>query len=425
VVAAGPGQPSSVTVGFTLPPGSYGIALQMTGVYQNYDCCVATTYSTAELTLTSGASATGAIGTAICCTPRDWNGAIHYVPAGSGTVARALSYGSGCYSSRDGAFYELFNAGLFDLSNTSFQMLYTGASYLVMPGSSNWFTPVAAGIALTDDSVSTAQALGFTLPFVGGSTTDVWISSNGFVFLEASTANGCCIGSSATLLAHEPRVAAIWGDLNPGTGGSVHFDQDPANGAAYVTFVNVPEYSQTNTNTFQVAFFNSGVIEVRYQGCANTSHTVLAGFSPGHGVLDPGPTDLSNLATAPLQTGSFQIPLKLDASARPLLGTSFGLVTSQIPAGCPIGATLFGLAGLNPGIDLTSLGMAGCYQYVSMDANALFFPTGTSVQFPATLPNDSSFLGIHIYVQAAAYVPGVNVRGFLSSNGIDLTIGDL
>ena len=55
------------------------------------------------------------------------------------------------------------------------------------------------------------------------------------------------------------RWCALWNDLNPGSGGTVQFDQDVPNGAAYVTFTGVPEYASANSNTFQFAFFAAAV----------------------------------------------------------------------------------------------------------------------------------------------------------------------
>ena len=56
------------------------------------------TYATGELTLLAGASAGGAVGTAICCQPRVFNGSVYYSVSGSGTVAQRASYGVGCYN---------------------------------------------------------------------------------------------------------------------------------------------------------------------------------------------------------------------------------------------------------------------------------------------------------------------------------------
>ena len=78
-------------------------------------------------------------------------------------------------------------------------MMPAGGGYFVSGGSNNFFTPVAPNLGLTDDSVSAAQTMPFTFAFPGGSTNQLWISSNGYIWLAASTNNGCCAGVVATL----------------------------------------------------------------------------------------------------------------------------------------------------------------------------------------------------------------------------------
>jgi hypothetical protein len=343
-----------------------------------------------------------------------------YVGTGTGNFALAQPYGTGCYD-RFASFYETFAANAFDLSNTSLQMLPSGSGYVVVPGTNQWFTPVAAPLALTDDSVSTAQPLGFTLNYPGGSTTDVYVSSNGFVWAQSSTANGCCAGDPITFLNSGARWAGLWNDLNPGVGGAVTFDTDPANGAAYVTFTNVPEYSQTaNLNTFQFAFYASGVVELRWQSCTITAHTALAGWSPGAAQRNPGSTDLS--AITALVTEPDAVPLALGSSARPIIGTSINLDSSNIPANSPLGAQIFGLAEITNGIDLGTLGMGGCRQYLSLDSSVIFLPAGGAASVPFTIPNSTSLSGVIMLTQSAAFSPGANALGIVTSNGVRLTI---
>jgi hypothetical protein len=432
VTSLGGGIASSAAVTpFPLAPGNHGVAITYVGVGQNYTDGNGTTtpgsgtnqtYSTAELTLLAGASSAGAPGTAICCQPRVFNGAIHYTVSGSGTVATRTLYGEGCVS-RFGSFYELFPNGTFDLSNTSLSMIYTGTGYAVLPIGTGWFTPVSTPITLTDDSVSPAQNLGFSLPFPGGSTSDVYISSNGFVWAQSSTNNGCCAGLPSGLLTLGARWCPNWGDLNPGVGGTVHFDTDPANGAAYVTFVNVPEFGvAANTNTFQVAFFSTGVVEFRYQSCLQSNRNVLVGWSPGAANLDPGSIDLS--AALPVNTQSPDVrPLALTTSARPVTGTSINLITSNIQPSAAFGAVLLSFQQLN--IPLASIGMDGCTQLTGGDATLLFVPGGqTSAVVPFAVPN---FVGFTVYGQSVVLDPasGLTSLGAVASNGVQLFFGNL
>jgi len=342
-----------------------------------------------------------------------------YVPAAG--YATSTPYGQGCIDRASATFYELFPNGTFDLSNTSLQMLPTGNGYLAIPGGNQWWPPVGANLGLIDDSVSAALPLGFTLNYPGGSTNAIYASSNGFVWAQPSINNGCCVGDPGALRSDGARWAALWNDLNPGIGGTVIFDTDPANGVAYLTFSGVPEFGlPANLNTFQYAFYASGVVEMRWQNCAVTARQVLVGWSPGGGTRNPGSIDIS--ATPVILTEPDQTPLALAAGSRPVLGTTVALNSSQVPANTAIGATLLGLVELNPSLPLTPLGMPGCFQHLNVDATAIWLPTGTtgSTNFP--LPNNPGLAGVVIRTQSAALVPGINPVGAITSNALRLQL---
>jgi len=342
-----------------------------------------------------------------------------YVSAGSGNFALAQPYGAGC---NDGfaSFYETFAASTFDLSNMSRQMLTTGTGYIVLPGSNNWFTPVSANLGLTDDSVSGALNLGFTLNYPGGSTTAVYVSSNGYVWAQANTNNGCCGGDPVGLLTLGPRWCALWNDLNPSAGGTVQFDQDVPNGAAYVTFTGVPEYPSSNSNTFQFAFFASGTVELRWQTCAVTSHQVVTGWSPGANNRNPGSIDIS--ATPVITTGPDQYPLALGSSGRPQLGTTISLNSTNVPAGSGLVILAMGLTEYTAGLSLAGIGMPTCFQYTSLGTSLIAVPSGGSASQPINVPSNAGLAGLVVLTQSAALAPGANTLGLLSSNGVRLTL---
>jgi len=86
---------------------------------------------------------------------------------------------------------------------------------------------------------------------------------------------------------------------------------------------------------------------------------------------------------------------------------------------------LLSLTQHNPGLDLTGIGMAGCSQYQGGEVTLLFLPFGASTaSTPLAVPNA---LGIHIYAQSFVYDPaaGLTLLGAVSSNGVDLGIGNL
>jgi hypothetical protein len=342
-----------------------------------------------------------------------------YVPAAG--FAYATPYGSGCVDRASATFYELFPNGTFDLSNTSLQMIPTGNGYLAIPGSNQWWTPVGGNLGLADDSVSAALPLGFTLNYPGGSTTDVYASSNGFVWAQPSSINGCCVGDPGALRSEGARWAALWNDLNPAAGGTVIFDQDPQNGVAYLTFSGVPEFGQAaNLNTFQYAFYSNGIVEMRWQSCAVTARQVLVGWSPGGGTRDPGSIDIS--ATQTILTEPDQAPLALAVGSRPTLGTTVALNSTAVPAATTLGATLFGLVELDPGLPLGGLGMPGCFQHLNVDSTSIWLPVGATGSTSFPLPNNPGLAGVTIRTQSAALVPGINPVGAITSNAVRLVL---
>ncbi len=71
--------------------------------------------------------------------------------------------------------------------------------------------------------------------------------------------------------------------------------------------------------------------------------------------------------------------------------------------------------------------MPGCDLQQSADVLGL----GTSPLTPSTLsfslaiPNVVSLLGVHVYLQAYAFAPGVNPLQIIVSNGIDWLLGNV
>ena len=342
---------------------------------------------------------------------------VGYMPPSG--FAFTTSYGTGCVDRASATVYETFPNSTFDLSNTSWQFVPTGQGYAILPAAPQWFTPTNP-VTLGDDQVSGAQPLGFTLNYPGGSTTDVYISSNGFVWAQSNTNSACCTGDPVSLRSQGARWCALWNDLNPSAGGQVYFDTDPVNGAAYVTFNGVVEYGTTNPNTFQIAYFSNGTVEYRFQSCTIASHVALTGWSPGANNQDPGPVDFS--AAPVIITEPDLRSITHSGNARPVIGSVISLSTNNVAPSALIGATLFGLAQFNPGIDLTSIGMPGCHQYVSIDASQVWIAAGGVGSTNFSIPNNPGLAGVEIKTQGAALVPGINALGALTTNGLKHTL---
>jgi hypothetical protein len=153
----------------------------------------------------------------------------------------------------------------------------------------------------------------------------------------------------------------------------------------------------------------------------------MVAYSPGGASMDPGNTDLSVAVPATFVLPSSDMaPLNMAASGRPLTGSSFNLVTSNIQPGTFLGATILSFTQINPGIDLGFLGAPGCSQLVTPDVNVVFVSAGAaSYSQPFAIPNSPGYVGLVLYVQSAAFTSGLNSLGVVMSNGLALGVGNL
>jgi hypothetical protein len=439
--SAGSGVPTPVTISpFSLAPGTYGVAITFNVIGQNYTNGNGTTvpgsgtnqtYSNAELTLLAGASAGGAPGTAICCQPRVFNGNLYY-SVGSGTVATRNTYGTGCYT-RFASFYENFaTAPAFDLANSAISMVPSGGGYTVLPGLTSYVAPsgTATVLALTDDSETTV-ALSSPMPVPGGTTSALTVCSNGFV--SVATGNGTGYTPTASVMLAAPQTGWwAWHDYNPAAVGSGAVKFEEVGNTAYVTWDGVYDYAGTtaaNASTQQIQFDKAtGMVHFVFGTMSTLGNGRLVGYSPGGASNDPGNRDISATLPASFSVSAPGVEgpgLGLAASARPVLGTGINIVTSNIPAGTALGATVLGLAQINPGLDLTFLGMPGCFQYINPSSTVVFVVGGPSASVPFNIPNVPAYVGIHVFAQSATFTSGLNSFGLISSNGLDLGIGNL
>jgi hypothetical protein len=116
--------------------------------------------------------------------------------------------------------------------------------------------------------------------------------------------------------------------------------------------------------------------------------------------------------------------LSLTTSGSPTLGNAaFSLDVNNVGA-IPIAFVAFGSAATNPGLDLTGIGMPGCFGYTSLDLG--LYPTGPSIggtsSMALPIPNSVTFIGSQFAAQGVGFTP-VNSLGLSASNGIQLFLG--
>ena len=336
------------------------------------------------------------------------------------TFASATSYGVGC--PKPATSYELFATGsTFDLSNTAIDFFPNGSGgYIAIPATGS-FTPTSPSLTFFDDQVQGPFTLPFNFSFPGGSTNAIEISSNGFVWLGTGNFDSrCCNGDPASFIADPASIAVLWQDLFPPGGGTIHFDTNGAT-EAHITWSNVPEYGTPgSSNTAQLTLRSDGSWRLSYGTCANVNHDLLVGITQGTSQIDPGSTDFS--------AGVFQVnnggtPLRLSAATLPALGTTLQLDVDQVTTGSLLGVLILGFGQVNPGVDLTFLGMPGCDLYATLDTQAPFPLAGPLTSLPLGIPATPSLAGSQFFSQVATFTPAANPFGFLSSNGLALTVG--
>jgi hypothetical protein len=147
-------------------------------------------------------------------------------------------------------------------------------------------------LSLTDDSYATVTLTGGARVWLYGvSYSTFYVGSNGYITFASGNTT---YSESYANHFNQPRISALFDDLNPSAGGSVSWKQ--MSDRAVVTWLNVPEYGTSNQNSFQIEMFFDGQIRIHYLALAATDG--LAGLSRGQGVpADFLPSDLSNLGS--------------------------------------------------------------------------------------------------------------------------------
>jgi len=116
--------------------------------------------------------------------------------------------------------------------------------------------------------------------------------------------------------------------------------------------------------------------------------------------------------------------LTLTTTGTPNLGSAtFSLQVNNIGT-IPLAFVAFGNNAVNPGLDLTALGMPGCFGYTSLDIGLI--PTGGVVgstsSLPLPIPAVVALIGSQLGAQGVSFSSS-NSLGLAASNGIKLFLG--
>lgn len=424
--------PCVLTAPLHLPAGLYGVALVAGGYAHQYvgGGTINNQWPTAEVTLIAG-NADNAPFSGGVFQPRTPNLRIHYANGPVGAVfATKANFGQGCVDRPDATFYEHFAPGTFDLlapGTDSITLVHTGSGYDATGGQASYVPPsnLAFPLGLGDDD-ETVVGLSSPLPFGRfGATTRLWVCSNGFVSVAPGNGTGAA-PSPAAMLGNPSAAWYSWHDFDPGAAGSGPVVFEERAGTAYVTWQNVHDAGHTVANTMQFQFeLATGDVAIVWPAVSNLGNGHLVGFCEGGPTADPGSSDLSALLPGGIaQAAVFRVePMRLAASARPIAGTQIDLLASGLSPGAVFGGVAFGLQAQSPPIDLGGIGMAGCFQHVTVVASVVFVPAGGAAVVPFHVPG---LVGLDVFVQGFGYDPtaGLTTLGAVSSDAIHLMTGD-
>jgi uncharacterized repeat protein (TIGR03803 family) len=351
--------------------------------------------SPAEGTLAAGASTTVSLA---------FNDAVNALPAathaGSAiftntTSGVSITRGVSLAVGQVDHFTELFTSNN-DTDNQSWLFTPDGSdsfySVLRTAGVTTFPTDPTAGtnLTLSDDSFSeVTPGGGRVISLYGVDYPSFFVSSNG----------NLTFGTSDSLLSESlenhflrPRIAALFDDLNPATGGG-RVSWLPLADRVAVTYENIPQYSGTDSNSFQIELFTDGRIRITCLGIAATDG--LIGLSRGLGV--PSGFVSSDFNSYPTTPPPPVLRVTVPGSVTEGAGVLAGQGTVTLPAAATAD-TVVTLSSSNLG-ELT------------VPASVTVLSGQTSATFDLTVIDDALLDGTRVAVISA------NSSGYVSAGG--------
>ena len=170
-------------------------------------------------------------------------------------------------------------------------------------------------VVLGDDDTRETP-LPFTFPFFGRTYDRVFVNSDGNLTFgapdSASTAR-----TLGRLVSGPPRIAPLLADLDPSTGGRVSTTSSAASFS--VKWTEVPQFGQTDRNTFEVSLFPDGRISFAYDSTLTFGlEEGAVGIAAGGSIEGLTTTDLSSAAGVAFTSAvgeSFRSETALDLTA--------------------------------------------------------------------------------------------------------------
>jgi len=180
-------------------------------------------------------------------------------------------------------FTEIFDQGDKDIQNQTLTFVPDGSRsfYVVCKNPAYSFPTDPSGgtvLSLMDDSYATVdRAGGREIPFFGVRYRTFFVGSNGYVTFSSGDNS---YQESLSRHFNQPRISALFDDLNPFHGGKISW-RELADRMA-ITFEDVPKNYSGKSNSFQIEMFFDGVLRITYLSTGIGDG--LAGLSRGEGI---------------------------------------------------------------------------------------------------------------------------------------------
>ncbi len=447
--------------GLLLLPGSYGVMIRLTNGAAPMLVAVGTpqTFSNAELTVSGGAiqytpwgalqgAATGAGYNAWA-----WRGQIIYQNgAFPHACAETTKYGSGCYTVNGSAYQEWTDStpggaaasASAALTGRKLTFIPSGSGYVMIPGTAtgSFIVPSATATSLpTSDDSENIITLTAPFSYPGGVATQLYVHDNGFVSVGPNTTmpgGPNWVPEISTMLSATNTAWYSWHDYNSTEPGSGTIKYEEVGGVMVITWDNVESYPTTAVNPSTLQFqFNelTGEVNIVWQTIEAVGGTGflqgsdhVVGFSPGGPSPAGGQFDIATLTSSNLLVPE-RFPLALDTSAKPLIGTTISLTTSQ-ETGANLGINFVSTVQIPaPGFPLAVIGAPGCSALIDITAGVgnvisnLGLP-GLSMNVAFPLPNNPALAGFSIFSQSVWLDPTANSFGATVSNALSMQLGN-
>ncbi|MBL8734921.1 MAG: hypothetical protein JNL12_00710 [Planctomycetes bacterium] len=339
----------------------------------------------------------------------------------AGVPASAVAYGSGCYEASP-TFYELFPGNGIDLNLSAMTLVPSGTTYTAVALGSFSLPLGATDLVLTDNGVTTVN-LATPFSYSYGTTTSLEVCANGFVSVAPGNGSDSTPTGAEWHASVQPRWGT-WHDFNPAAPGSGKVKFHEVGWMSYVTWSGVYSAGTTSGNTWQLQFDRStGNVAMVWLALVPNGGDWLVGYSAGQATTDRGGIDISARLPGTIRTFAYdQAPLTL-ISTPPVLGTTMTMTVTNFPPGSSGAVLAIGAFAIDPGFELSSEGVPGCYAYTSIDGLLGLPLIFGSAPYQLAVPNSLPLMGATFAAQGAAVVPGINFYGAVTSNGMLFTLG--